>query len=119
AKDGAEYIGMNMAKSTDIRIMLTVDRKFDEIMFIGSTTGRLYPIDRLPGKEAMTLPGFVWRADERPRRIGDIFRTYQAASGSAAVKARRKAMMVDGMISFEDGETSDGEEAPDGDPVVE
>ncbi|MCR5714033.1 MAG: hypothetical protein K6F98_03760 [Bacteroidales bacterium] len=114
AKDGTEYIGMNMAKSNDIRIMLTADRKFDEIMFIGSPSGRLYPIEKLPGKEAMSLPGFVWRADERPRRRDDIYHTYQAASGSAAVKARRKAMMVDGMISFEDEAMQDGEDGQGG-----
>lgn len=104
AKDGPDYIGVNRAKSTDIRILLTDDRKFDEVMFIGATSGKLFPIEKMPGGDDLKLQGFVWREDVRPRDRFDIYRGRQAATGSAAVQARRKAMMVDGMIFTEPDE---------------
>ena len=107
AKDGPDYIGMNRAKSKKIRILLTEQRKFDEVVFMDGVDGKLYPIEKLPSESVRQLKGFVWLADERPKDKSDIYHANEAVSGAhqrAGVAARRRAIMVDGMISFADDE---------------
>ncbi len=49
-----------------------VDGQIDEITFLVSPNGNVYPEDELPENDR-TLKGFTWRILQRPENIEDLF----------------------------------------------
>jgi lipopolysaccharide export system protein LptA len=72
AKDKDQLIGVNIAQSSDLVIMLK-ENKVDNILFITKPSAVLYPLDMAP-KEELILKDFKWYNLERPKSKNDIFR---------------------------------------------
>jgi len=72
AKDEDQLIGVNIAQSSDLDIVLK-DNKVDKIRFLIKPTATLYPLDLAP-KEELLLKDFRWYDAERPKSKTDIFR---------------------------------------------
>lgn len=66
-----ELIGINKSKSSNINIKIS-GNTIDEIRLINQIDGDLYPESQFP-KNARLLQGFIWREDERPRSVKDLF----------------------------------------------
>jgi hypothetical protein len=48
------------------------DGQIDAITFLVSPNGDVYPEEELP-KNERTLKGFIWRIDQRPETLEDLF----------------------------------------------
>jgi lipopolysaccharide export system protein LptA len=72
AKDEDQLIGVNIAQSSDLVIILK-DNKVDKIRFLTKPTAVLYPLELAP-KEELVLKDFRWYDAERPKSKTDIFR---------------------------------------------
>jgi len=72
AKDKQELIGVNIAQSSDL-LILVKDNKPDRIRFDTKPTAILYPLDLAP-REELILKDFKWQEAERPKDKIDIFR---------------------------------------------
>ena len=72
ARDKDQLIGVNIAQSSDLVIMMK-ENKADKIKFITKPTAVLYPLDLAP-KEELFLKDFKWHEPARPKDRYDIFR---------------------------------------------
>ena len=72
AKDKDQLIGVNVAQSSDLIIMVK-NNKPDWIRFITKPNAVLYPLGLAP-KEELILKDFKWNELERPKSKDDIFR---------------------------------------------
>jgi len=72
AKDEEEYIGVNIAESSDITIMFT-DNSVSELKFLVKPTAVLYPLELAP-EEELVLEDFSWHVSQMPMNRYDIFK---------------------------------------------
>jgi len=72
AMDNDEYIGVNIAESSDLTIIF-VDDEVDEIRFLVKPNAILYPLELAPPEELM-LEDFAWHESQRPMNKNDIFK---------------------------------------------
>jgi len=70
-KDNGIIMGMNVAKSSDITILMK-DSKIDQIIFIKKPDGHMYPLFDVK-KEMLFLKDFKWMEDYQPKVKEDIF----------------------------------------------
>ncbi|RUT73439.1 OstA-like protein [Ancylomarina longa] len=70
-KDNGIIMGMNVAKSSDITILMK-DNKIDQIIFIKKPDGHMYPLFEVK-KEMLFLKDFKWMEDYQPKTKEDIF----------------------------------------------
>ena len=70
-KDKEEYIGVNVAQSSNL-IIYIANKEVDKIYFINQPTATLYPLDMAP-KDILILGGFKWEDYQRPKNKEDIF----------------------------------------------
>lgn len=69
--DQQELVGIDKSKSGAIKIWLT-DNNIDEVRKMKQVTGKVYPPEEFP-KNADRLRGFVWRLNERPTSVDELF----------------------------------------------
>jgi lipopolysaccharide export system protein LptA len=67
-----ELIGINKSKSANINIQIE-ENEIVETRFINQVDGDIYPESQFP-ENARKLRGFVWRNDERPLSVEDLFK---------------------------------------------
>lgn len=67
-----ELVGINKSKSSNISIEIE-GNTIEEIRLIRQIDGDLYPESQFPEK-AKILRGFIWREDERPKSLEDLFK---------------------------------------------
>ena len=70
--DKNELVGTDKSKSGIIKIWIT-DNAIDEVRKIKDVDGNVFPEGDFPEKESL-LRGFVWRDDERPKSVDDLFK---------------------------------------------
>ncbi|MEZ4793256.1 MAG: OstA-like protein [Gelidibacter sp.] len=70
--DKNELIGINKSKSGSINLKID-NNEIVETRFINQVDGDIYPESQFP-KNARTLRGFVWRDEERPKSVEDLFK---------------------------------------------
>ena len=70
--DKNELVGTDKSKSGIIKIWIT-DNAIDEVRKIKEVDGNVFPEGDFPEKESL-LKGFVWRDDERPKSVDDLFK---------------------------------------------
>lgn len=70
--DENELVGTDKSKSGIIKIWIT-DNAIDEVRKIKDVDGNVFPEGDFPEKESL-LRGFVWREDERPKSVDDLFK---------------------------------------------
>ncbi|NCF41801.1 MAG: hypothetical protein GWP32_02695 [Bacteroidetes bacterium] len=66
-----EVIGIDKSKSGAIKIWIS-ENEIDELRKLNQIGGMTYPEEDFPEKERK-LKGFIWRNDERPKSIEDLF----------------------------------------------
>lgn len=66
-----QLIGIDKTTCSALK-MEFLEGQIDEITFLVSPNGNVYPEDELPLNER-TLKGFTWRIEERPETIEDLF----------------------------------------------
>ena len=66
-----QLIGIDKTTSSALKMQF-VDGQIDEITFLVSPNGNVYPEDELPENDR-TLKGFTWRILQRPENIEDLF----------------------------------------------
>ena len=66
-----ELIGIDKSKSGAIKIWIS-ENEIDELRKLNQIGGMTYPEEDFPEKERK-LKGFIWRDDERPKSIEDLF----------------------------------------------
>lgn len=66
-----ELIGIDKSKSGAIKIWIS-ENEIDELRKLNQIGGMTYPEEDFPEKERK-LKGFIWRHDERPKSIEDLF----------------------------------------------
>lgn len=66
-----ELVGIDKSKSGAIKIWIS-ENQIDELRKVNQIGGNTYPEEDFPEKERK-LKGFIWRNDERPRTIDDLF----------------------------------------------
>jgi lipopolysaccharide export system protein LptA len=66
-----ELIGIDKSKSGAIKIWIS-ENEIDELRKLNQISGMTYPEEDFPEKERK-LKGFIWRNDERPKSIEDLF----------------------------------------------
>ena len=69
-EDGS-IVGVNKTQSSYVKLYLE-NKKIDHILFTTTTTGTLYPLDKISDSEAH-LGSFFWAAGERPKSPDDVF----------------------------------------------
>lgn len=69
--DESELIGINQTTCSKLT-MVTANNQIEDITFYVSPDGDLFPEKDLPTNERI-LEGFIWREDERPNEIDDLF----------------------------------------------
>jgi len=67
-----ELVGIDKSKSGSINIKLS-NNTIDEMRLLQQIDGSIYPEDEFP-KNADKLRGFVWRDEERPKSVEDLFK---------------------------------------------
>jgi lipopolysaccharide export system protein LptA len=70
-KDKGVLLGMNLAKSSDITILIK-ENKIDQIIFIKKPDGNMYPLFEVE-KEMLFLKNFQWFDGIQPKSKDDIF----------------------------------------------
>ncbi|HNQ26904.1 MAG TPA: OstA-like protein [Aquaticitalea sp.] len=70
--DKQELVGINKSKSGSINMKIE-DNEVVETRFINQIDGEIYPESKFP-ESARKLRGFVWREDERPKSVEDLFK---------------------------------------------
>ncbi len=70
--DKQELVGIDKSKSGFINIKLS-NNTIDEMRLLQQVDGSIYPEEEFP-KNASKLRGFVWRDDERPKSVEDLFK---------------------------------------------
>jgi len=66
-----ELVGIDKSKSGSIKIFIS-ENQIDELRKINQIGGKTYPEVEFPEKEKK-LKGFIWRNEERPRTVDDLF----------------------------------------------
>lgn len=66
-----QLIGIDKTTCSALKMMF-LDGQIDDITFLVSPNGNVYPEDELP-KNDRTLKGFIWRIAQRPETIEDLF----------------------------------------------
>jgi hypothetical protein len=66
-----ELVGIDKSKSASIKIWIT-ENKIDELRKLNQIDGNTYPYSDFPENEKL-LKGFIWREDERPKSIEELF----------------------------------------------
>lgn len=66
-----ELVGITRKQASNIKFYFK-DNTVSKINFITQPDGKTYPFSKFPENEA-TLKGFIWREDEMPKVISDIF----------------------------------------------
>ena len=69
--DDLQLIGIDKTTCSALR-MNFLDGEINDITFLVAPTGDVYPEEELP-KNDRTLKGFVWRKEERPETLNDLF----------------------------------------------
>lgn len=69
--DDLQLIGIDKTTCSAL-IMRFLDGEINDITFLVAPTGDVYPEGELP-KNDRTLKGFVWRKEERPETLNDLF----------------------------------------------
>lgn len=69
--DKNELIGVDKSKSALLRILIT-ENEIEEVIKLKDPDGNVYPESKFPEKESL-LRGFVWREEERPQSVEDLF----------------------------------------------
>lgn len=69
--DDLQLIGIDKTTCSALS-MNFLDGEINDITFLVAPTGDLYPEEELP-KNDRTLKGFVWRKEERPETLNDLF----------------------------------------------
>jgi hypothetical protein len=69
--------------------MFLKERAMEHGMFIGKTTGTLYPMDQIPA-DKYKLPTFVWLNQMRPQSKDDIFVWRGKKASEVLQKSNRK-----------------------------
>lgn len=69
--DDNELIGIDKSKSALLRILIAKD-EIEEVFKLKDPEGIIYPESQFPPKEKL-LRGFVWREEERPKSVADLF----------------------------------------------
>ena len=69
--DKSELIGIDQTTCSRLT-MVTTNNQIEDITFYVSPDGDLFPEKDLPQNERI-LEGFIWREDERPNEIDDLF----------------------------------------------
>ena len=69
--DKNELIGINKSKSASINMQIE-NNEIVETRFINQVDGDIYPESEFP-ENARKLRGFVWREEERPKNVEDLF----------------------------------------------
>ena len=69
--DDLQLIGIDKTTCSALR-MNFLDGEINDITFLVAPTGNVYPEEELP-KNDRTLKGFVWRKEERPETLNDLF----------------------------------------------
>ena len=69
--DDEELIGLNKTLSSSIKINF-LNNEISEVSFYKSPDGNVLSESNILSNE-MKLPGFIWREDERPNKISDLF----------------------------------------------
>lgn len=67
-----ELVGTDKAKSGIIKIFIN-NNEIEEVRKIKDVDGNVFPEGEFPEKESL-LRGFVWRDDERPKSVEDLFK---------------------------------------------
>lgn len=70
--DKNELVGTDKSKSGIIKIWIT-ENAIDEVRKIKDVDGNVFPEGDFPEKESL-LRNFVWRDDERPKSVDDLFK---------------------------------------------
>lgn len=70
--DKNELIGIDKSKSALLRILIT-ENEIEEVIKLKDPDGNVYPESKFPEKESL-LRGFVWREEERPQTVEDLFK---------------------------------------------
>ena len=65
-------VGIDKSKSGKISIELN-NNAINKMRLLQQVDGSIYPEDEFP-KNASKLRGFVWRDDERPKSVDDLFK---------------------------------------------
>ena len=66
-----QLIGIDKTTCSELKMSFW-DGQIDNITFLVSPNGNVYPEDELPENDR-TLKGFIWRITERPETIEDLF----------------------------------------------
>ena len=53
-----------------------LDGEINDITFLVTPTGNVFPEEEIPLNDR-TLKGFIWRDNERPNSISDLFDNYE------------------------------------------
>ncbi|MEO6346484.1 MAG: OstA-like protein [Aquaticitalea sp.] len=69
--DQGELVGINKSKSGSINLQIE-NNEVVETRFINQVDGDIYPESQFP-ENARKLRGFVWREEERPTSVEDLF----------------------------------------------
>ena len=87
----SSLIGLNFAEAPFLRMHLK-DRKLENGVFVGKTTGKFTPIDQIM-PEQYRLSQFVWFDYIRPRTKEDIFEWRVKKAGDELQKSDRKPVV--------------------------
>ena len=69
--DDAEFIGLNKTLASSILINF-LNNEISEVSFYRTPDGNVVSEKKLIQNE-MKLPGFIWREDEKPNNVRDLF----------------------------------------------
>ena len=69
--DEGELVGIDKSKSGNMKILIS-ENTIDEVRKINQIDGGTFPEDEFPENEKI-FRGFIWRDDERPRSVEDLF----------------------------------------------
>ena len=69
---GLQAFSEAIQKGKSGSINLKIDGNYKIVTFIKQVDGTIYPEDQFP-KKANKFRGFVWRDDERPKSVDDLF----------------------------------------------
>lgn len=72
AKEEEKTVGVNFAESSDI-ILYLKNKKIEKIKFLNQPDMKLIPKEQIT-QDKVKLEGFIWRQNERPKSVTDIFK---------------------------------------------
>ena len=69
--DENELVAIDKSKSALLRILIE-NNEVEEVIKLKDPDGNMFPESKFPPKEGL-LSGFIWREDERPKSVEDLF----------------------------------------------